>query len=230
MTLFSALRHLFRSRSAPPLPAGFVSYGLDRPDDAAELAPLAHPTKRWQPPGITRNDRIELIDEDVWGITFLIDYVDSRQHRTMRRISLRQLYRGIDSDALYIQAFCYERAAVRSFRFDHIRSLIEMDGTVRDPREFFEEELGVPVNNGGNLRAMAGIAAASPAKPKKAQSSGDKPGYAQRRVARDGARLLVWLCDKVDAARTEVVVDYIAERATLAGLDCATADREALRP
>jgi WYL domain len=190
----------------------------------------------WHPPGITQHERIHRVDDDLWGVTFGIDYLDWHHNQTTRRISLRHLYRS-DEQVLYLQAYCYEREAVRTFRFDRIQAIHDADGVIHDPREFFETELHIRVGATA-AGALADPPAARPrreALPARLKKPGlDKLGFAPRHAARDGLRVLIML-GRTDGRFREselavVVLDYIVARAAAEGIETTEDDRAALMP
>ncbi len=103
-------------------------------------------------PQIPNEDAIEQLDtkvkrprlgqsiaSDLWGVTFMIEYIDSRGARSCRRVSIRDV-RQRETD-LTICCWCHERDAYRAFKFDRITNVIDLDGVVHNPMEFFAEEL-----------------------------------------------------------------------------------------
>jgi hypothetical protein len=249
MSWLAGLHLLFRRTdgAAPPI-AGFLPIGLDVPDAMPRVevrgdreialvfdrAPgIAPAPGDWQPPGVVRNPRMEAAGEDLWGVTFAIEYLDGRNNLTTRRITLRELYRS-DDGVLYLQSFCHERQLRRSFRFDRIQSVIDLDGEVHEPRRFFESELHFPIDDH----------ATSPAAPARARRMpqvvvtpaapvGALPGRAQRFAARDGLRVLAALGRSdgfLDDAEIGVILDYVIERAAADGVATDDEDRAALLP
>lgn len=122
MSWLAGLHLLFRRTEdvTPPI-AGFLPIGLDVPDamprvevrGPREIALVFDPgpEPRYTPPGVVRNPRMEAAGEDLWGVTFAIEYADSRNNVTTRRITLRELYRS-DDGLIYLQSFCHERRAM----------------------------------------------------------------------------------------------------------------------
>src|SRR3546814_4408975 len=84
--------------------------------------------------GLTR------IDDDLRGITFAIEYEDSKGNGLTRRITLHDLYRD-GRGHTFLQGICHERAALRCFPFDRIQAVIDMDGEVHEPVLFFRDGL-----------------------------------------------------------------------------------------
>jgi tellurite resistance protein len=69
----------------------------------------------------------------------MIEYCDTSGVFTRRRVTMRNVIdRG---DQRYLQAFCHERNAMRTFRLDRITCLISQDGEVEDAEAFFDEVL-----------------------------------------------------------------------------------------
>jgi len=74
---------------------------------------------------------------DVAGLTCIIDYVDASGSPSRRRITVRRL--ETKYDRTYLTAFCHERHALRSFRLDRVHSVTDTSHrTYTDPFQFFE--------------------------------------------------------------------------------------------
>lgn len=196
---FTVLRHLLRrtEQIAPHIEGRFLPGGLGEPDQFETITiidnephlinpePVAR--ERWQPPGITRHPKIQPLGEDLWGTTFAIEYRDAQGRVSFRRITIRELYRASEDNTLYLQCFCHERQAIRSFRFDRIVSVIDLDGEIHEPRSFFENELRVEIPT----------AKITPPKIRERTppqlGNAEKAGHSQRAVVRDGLRVLIAL-------------------------------------
>lgn len=265
MGVFDGLVRLFRRTEATPpvMPATFRPDGLDEPDspdmsglvvtvitdsyvridtplpelEEPEREPERRPEKRAH--FCVGNNDFQAIAEDAAGSTFAIDYLDSTGTLSRRRITMREIY--TNGDRTYVQAFCHERRAARSFRFDRIIEVIDIDGECHDPRRFFTESLGLVFPTVEQVSAPP--KPPSPARADQAQTRNraakpdvrttDKPGMAQRRVARDGLRVLVALAradGELHPEEPEVILDYIAEQCDLCGIDMTETDRAALLP
>ncbi|QCO07511.1 WYL domain-containing protein [Azospirillum argentinense] len=73
-------------------------------------------------------------------MTIAIEYIDSKGAASRRRISIRKF--SHDGKSMHLQAYCLERRALRCFRVDRIRAVIDLDGEVHDdPVQFFRDEL-----------------------------------------------------------------------------------------
>jgi hypothetical protein len=178
------------------MPGAFVAEGLHEPD---------HPDTEID--HYQTNGTIAVAepheDADLWGISIAIEYRDANGMLSRRRITLRRVFHASDGQSC-VGCFCHERGAVRTFRFDRIVSVIDADGVVWQPREFFTKELHVVPSllepSALQLAATAlaraskefaekhhAIARAAPAAraPTSAEAS-EPPGYAQRRLARPG--------------------------------------------
>ncbi|WP_207479500.1 WYL domain-containing protein [Arenibaculum pallidiluteum] len=251
MGLFSAIARMFRrtDTTPPPMPPTFSPAGMHAPDEPELLIKLGvDDDDRLEQSG-RRSGRaklqaapdVERIDDDLWGVTFAIEYRDGAGDETRRRITLRQLYRGAGG-LFYLQAMCHERRALRTFRFDRICCVIDMDGVVHDPTKFFADELRFDVR--GNAPAPVprakSLAADRATVPKRSLTPSmppvpvepEKPGYAHRRVARDGLRVLVALARSDGFLAPEeisVIVGYIAAKAHRSEIAVTDADVTALR-
>lgn len=63
------------------------------------------------------------------GQSFIIEYVDSRQNLSLRRITVWGLRTGVGGVPLLV-AQCHERQAERTFRVDRIQACMDYDGVV----------------------------------------------------------------------------------------------------
>ena len=180
---------------------------------------------------------LESLGEDVAGTVFAIEYEDSKKNATRRRISLGAV-KADDKGRVYLQAFCLERRAVRSFRLDRVRSVIDVDGEVHDTPRYFRDILRIDVPEEVFTASEAPLPRMQSATV--AQASGaladtrfSVPGRAQRHAARNGLRILSALARSdgfMDDAELEVILDYIAHRADFDGINMDEADRAALLP
>jgi uncharacterized tellurite resistance protein B-like protein len=205
------LREMFaRTDAAPPqISPTFTPRGLERPDDGDVVA-----------------DETDGASDDLRGITFAIEYTDSGGRETTRRITVQDLRQTADG-RMYLHCFCHECREHRTFRFDRIRSIIDLDGVVHEPGNFFRDELNMAVSP---IRP-AGSISRDKRPPATRSAYSDRPGTAQRRVAQDGALLLAALARSdgiMHPAEIEVIVDYMAERAIREGIGTDQKDRLAL--
>ena len=76
---------------------------------------------------------------DLEPVFTVIDYVDSKDDHSRRRITLRSLKRG--PNAPILMAVCHERRAIRMFRTDRIEGFIDDDGVVEDTVSFFRNTM-----------------------------------------------------------------------------------------
>lgn len=117
----------FHAKSAPPIPGKWsdVSGETDEPET---FPPATNPDA----------------ELDIGDISFAIEYRDSRNRITMRRITV---YRCDTEDTVYrIFAHCHERKQLRSFLSTGIMTVIDVDGVIMHPVLFFRHELGVDVD------------------------------------------------------------------------------------
>ncbi len=91
-------------------------------------------------------NRLEALDGlDLEGIVLGIVYRDSQGTETQRRVAMYAL-KVSDANALFITAYCHERKACRSFRYDRIISVIDIaTGELFERDAFFASELGISV-------------------------------------------------------------------------------------
>jgi hypothetical protein len=246
MGIFTALAGLFRrTESTPPRMApSFSPSGLDQPDDDMSIiveitvsfeggleddVTERKPAKRadhkaW----LFGREDIKRVDDDLWGVTFAIEYIDAKGDSSHRRVTLHDIYVS-DAGVIYLSCLCHERKAKRTFRFDRVQSIIDMDGVIHEPQVFFTNELCVSL-------PMADAAHNTPKRerdtPKaKPPRPAEKPGMAQRRAARDGLRVLVALARSdglLHPEEVEVNLQYIGHKAERAGLPMTEEDCVAL--
>jgi hypothetical protein len=172
----------------------------------------------------------EALGEDVYGITLMIEYVAADSTVSRRRIMLRSVSVR-NGHEIYLRAFCFERSAPRTFRIDRVRAFIDVDGVVHDdPIAFLRDELRLtlprvaPADRLGSLAALGGTGATD-------NGGDEKPGVAQRRVARDGLRVLCALARSdglLHSAEVDAVLDYIETVCQAEGVPFTARDRAAL--
>lgn len=77
------------------------------------------------------------------GQTFAIEYVDSRNQSSTRRITVWSIIAGVGGVPSLV-AFCHERNASRQFRIDRIKCFVDFDGEVFDDvPEFLSQNFGM---------------------------------------------------------------------------------------
>ncbi|WP_143598921.1 WYL domain-containing protein [Pseudothioclava arenosa] len=69
----------------------------------------------------------------------MIDYTDAQGNPSCRRVTMRVIEER--HGLYYLQAFCHERQAMRSFRVDRISDIISQDGEVEPAAPWFDEIL-----------------------------------------------------------------------------------------
>lgn len=152
----------------------------------------------------------------VGGLTFAMEYRDSRNAVTRRRITLNS-FRATGDGHYLMRAFCHERKAVRSFRTDRVVSVIDLDGVIWEPLEYFED-LGIRLPLPGP--AVLAVKRAAP-----------KPGEAQREVCADDLCILAALSRSdghLHDYEVETILDFAAEACDRQGLGFSEADRLAV--
>lgn len=233
----------------PTMPPEFLPGGLAEPDDADMTGVTFAVSGSHIEIGIADaedhdgdrrrhfladRETFEGVATELGGMAIAIDYQDSRGRLSRRRITMRQIF--TDGSRTYLQAFCHERQAPRSFRFDRIVEVIDVDGVCHEPRSFFIDELGLAIPEPAAAEAPVRPAARIPSPPTDPGPDirfTDRPGMAHRRAARDGLRVLVALARSdglMHEDEIEVILSYIAERSDLAGIAMNEADRAALIP
>lgn len=181
-----------RTADIPPIVVGFSPVVPD--DDGPDVA----------------DDAPRVIQAGVSGVTLAIEYRDSRGAESRRRVTLIRLRVDAAGNNI-LDAFCHERRALRTFRFDRVRAIIDLDGEVHtDPTAWLVAVLGVVPPWMPDIRA---------------------PGATHRRLAGPGALFLVAL----SRADGQLVVDeameilnYMTERADLDGVETTGEDAVAL--
>ena len=248
MGLLSALGRLFwRTEEHPPHVAGdFAPDGLEREDGDEMLVTLSgrytEPATRQSGGGRTPHrgpaTGAERIDDDLFGISFAIEYVDSRGGISHRRVTMHDAWRGKD-DIVYLRCLCHERKAARTFRFDRIRHVIDIDGVVHQPALYFADELQIdlpPEAADSSAEKEPDLHVDKSSVPKAIVTApppdaAEKPGLVQRRVARDGIRLLIGLArsdGELHPAELEIVLDYVEGRCEREGVGFTDSDRHTL--
>ena len=230
MGALTALFRLFR-RSPPPLPLGFAAAGLEIHDSDELAGPIPRAERApKRSAGIAAG--AERLDDDLFGVSFTIEYADATGNETRRRITIHDIYLSPDGST-YLRCWCHERGAARTFRLDRVRCVIDADGVVHEPLLFFRDELAVQVAAPVIVDTPVKKREAALQRPKRPETPPEvlRPGMAQRRVARDGLRVLAAL-SRSDGAMHEreiaVILEYISGCCGRAGLDIGDADLSAL--
>lgn len=123
------INNVFQFRGEPPIPGQWSDVSGET-DETETFPPASNPDA----------------DLDLCDITLAIEYRDSRNRITMRRITI---YRCDTEDTVYrIYAHCHERKKLRSFLSTGIMTVIDVDGVVMHPVAFFRNEIGVDVDPG----------------------------------------------------------------------------------
>lgn len=138
----------------------------------------------------------------VIGALVEIEYSDTDGVPSERRIAIRKVQRRADGDG-YVQAFCHERRAMRTFRISRIESLVDMEtGEVfDDPLRFFAEELAV--------------AELAPERPKAAQDDTTEAAIARYRPQMQILAGLAHCDGHFHPEQKRLMVDFISDRAGL---------------
>lgn len=77
------------------------------------------------------------------GQTFIIDYIDSKQQNSRRRITVWKVVAGAGGIPL-LKARCHERKSNRDFRVDRIQAIIDLNGEVfEDVPSYLHDSLGI---------------------------------------------------------------------------------------
>jgi len=209
---------------APVLHSQFSPVGLELPDHPETLAignsnvQLPQDENRFQ----SAFHSLRVLGEDLHGVTFGIEYQDAAGAVTSRRVSIRQICAS-DDGRIYINALCYERRAFRSFRLDRIRAIIDFDGVVWPPPEFFKTELHVDLTRWEDWPVKSG------ALKSKSQAS---DGLTHQQIAGDEIRVLTALGRKdgfLAESEIAVIVDFAMNKAAKVGVATNDADRKRLR-
>jgi len=129
----------------------------------------------FRPEGFDADDQDEAEGPDLgdWipgrlaGATFGVEYVDSKNARSIRRITaLKLLYNSGDP---MLRCWCHERHAYRSFRLDRIKCCYDRNGEIFRTEEFLRDGLGIYFENlveisepedlfGNGMRVLAALA------------------------------------------------------------------------
>ncbi|MGE3279666.1 MAG: WYL domain-containing protein [Alphaproteobacteria bacterium] len=151
---------------------------------------------------------------DVRGVTIGIQYGNAEGRNSSRRITIIDLYRAEDGTA-YLRSHCHEVGETRTFRFDRIKRVFDLDGVTYEPYAFFRDQLRVRIESVERRRGPLNF----------------DPGAAQKKEAVGGARLLAALARSdgiMRAAEVDAIVDYMEQKSARLGIYTTEEDREAL--
>lgn len=234
MGIFEKINRLFGEQYETPSPNPHIDDKVHVPvkDSEDELDTSEHEadalfaSKRQKRKGKKSNS--EILNGDLWGSTFCIEYRDANGNESFRRIMMYHFVRYKTGDVI-LSAQCLERNALRHFRFDRIRSIVDDDGEAHDPILYFEIELSVDIVSyltAGNTNDEYSDIHSQPS-----EAQIDKPGVLQRNVCRDGLRVLVAISrSDGDYHPSEIaeVLNYIVSESRVAGINTTEDDKAAL--
>lgn len=245
MALIDLFRKLISGKlNVPPSPSRFGRQILLPNADAAEElevgdfdenAAFAADT---EPAEIASNSvEKQILDGDLWGTTFAIEYIDAKGSESFRRVSMRHFILR-PGKSLNLSAHCFERDKLREFRFDRIKSVIDENGEVFEPVIFFKSQLQCPIES--YLEHCPGTTSNSTEAPKRntlpppevSAAKNFRPGVDQRKASRDGLRILVAIArSDGEYSHTELdsILAYVETEADIAGVKTTDDDRNALR-
>lgn len=193
-----------RKAEAPPtILGGFAPFGLDdAPDEDFTITQAV------------AKDIGEYLD----GITFAIEYIDSNESKSRRRVSIRGF--SIYDDRIIMKAVCLESSAFRSFRVDRIQAIIDLDGVVYDdPLKFFKEILRLSQEEDLKWERLRRVS--------------NKPGREIFNFTKPGTIVLCSLALSdgfLHEAEMEVMLRYVGMRADQAQIEVTEQDWDALIP
>lgn len=164
---------------------------------------------------------------DLEDIYCMIEYTDSAERWSRRRVNFRCAYQAKGN--WIIQALCHERKALRTFRADRLKCVIDLAGEIYKPENFFVP-LGLP-------------SIAFDKKPEKKRDHTQKtkgadslsqkaPGVLQRSIVRDEVRILAALSrsdGKMEPSEVNAIVDFILNECDIAGISYTESDILAIR-
>ncbi|WOI52472.1 TerB family tellurite resistance protein [Parvularcula sp. LCG005] len=250
MSIWGIVRKLFSGKESEPpeissyrrtvqMPEEDGPDELDTSDfnqDAAFLSQDSKPSRKQSQKKSTSEK--EILDGDLWGTTFAIEYKCAKKLISTRRVSMRHFILT-HGKSLCLSAYCHERNALRHFRFDRIISVIDDDGEVYDPIVFFRDELHCPISHYidkacvvKSTRPVESVASAPIQKTgEKPNHEERKPGVAHRAVCRDGLRILVGIArSDGDYCQSELdaILAYVESESEIAGLLTNESDRSYL--
>jgi len=156
---------------------------------------------------------------DVGDITIAIEYRDSRNRETMRRITM--IRADTEPRCYRIHAMCHERKKYRSFLSTGILSVVDPDGVVFNPVEFFRKELAIEVDPARFPNAAPIDASAFP----------PPAGQTAKKLCRHELRLLSTLSHSdgfLHGDEIEFMAQYAAKVCELEGSPMTQADRFAI--
>jgi len=180
----------------------------------------------------TLNDEAEIRQElpfinevDLYGIVLVIEYRDSKGQLSRRKISIITS-RTNDNGAQILQAWCFERNAMRYFRLDRIQAVIDDDGKIWEPERFFNEELLVDYS----CNSPKAITCATSTETKK-RTKAQGPGVAVKKLCADAIQILTALGrsdGRFIAVEVAVALDYVMAQAKVADIPLSEDDKTAV--
>ncbi len=222
--MFDALRRLFfgRAREAvlPEQPLPPLDLSPLPPIDTPEIIPQAEVVEQLRlgrdDPSVLLRETIPRAVSHMTDLAVVIRYVDTKNDATERLIEIRNVLQA--PAGVYLQSYCYKRAAFRSFRLDRVECAYDpQTGELFDLDDYIAKlGPGVPadyVSPAERLRENTRPRKDAPPEPLRARR-GPMQSPTERMLDRsaDGMRVLLFLgrCDG-DYHKSEhaVVVDYV---------------------
>lgn len=234
MDIFAKISHLFGEHYETPGPNPRIDEKIHLPekDSGVELDISEHdPDALFAPLGHNRKAKksnSEILNGDLWGASFCIEYEDANGNKSFRRILLCHLVRRKTGDVI-LSAHCLDRNAPRHFWFDRIISIVDEDGEAHHPVTFFENELSVDIKS--YLTADSETDAHRDTGSDTSDAPTEKPGVAQRNLCRDGLRFLVAISRSdgdYHPLEIAVILNFIVSESELAGITTNGDDEAAL--
>jgi len=94
--------------------------------------------------------------ESVAGVGCIVTYRDSKGAESVRRITCRKLSRN--GTVMYLQAYCHERGALRTFRLDRLTEAVcGVTGEIFAPASVFFKRYGVADHGGAAVGFGLGV-------------------------------------------------------------------------
>jgi len=152
---------------------------------------------------------------DIKGVACGLEYLDSKQNKSTRRVTLSRLAFS-KAGNLMLRCWCYEREAWRTFRFDRIQSIFDLDGVIYKPVEYFEDLHGVRLKNW----AVSTVSSVSP------------PGQAQKNHIGTALMVLSALSFAdgfTHDAEVDAILDYVKLSCKKAKIETTQSDINAIR-
>lgn len=196
-----------RGDAAPAIPALTPSLTEEDEPGSASVAEAASPKAA----------------SDVADMVLGIEYVDAIGARSVRRIRLRSV-KPQDTGAWLVTAYCFERRAVRQFRYDRIVTVFDLDGVIHPRDTYFLSVLGIDVPESGRVAQLPG---AKPTEPRRRPRESATVTRMKRSHGREMRLLAAMARVDDDFADEEVdaILAYLAAEATRDGLTMDADDR-----